>query len=197
MRLALWALVLLISPLAVGRAAAGDKGTADPDDVKLVQLFLKTPTSDLPQEAVPHFLEIDPESLPKKLQEPYKGKRLELYTLKQMSDNKRQKGMIRSPSPTCDVVGEAKSQDIRALLMAGYVEIEGDDVACLMKKTHCTEHGLMCEFSLQIVEQKKKGRRYFLYGNDPLMIFLAECRPGAEKHGNSNFFSAMKPSCTE
>lgn len=181
------------------KPSAADAGTADADDVKLVRLFLKLPTADLPEEAVPHFLEIDPETLPKKLREPYKGKRLELYTLKQMADNKK-KGLIRSPDPACEQVQQAKSQDIAALRLAHYEEISVQDELCLEKQTHCTERGMMCEFSLQIVDEKKKKgklRHYFLYPGDPLAVLLIPCRPGTKVGGNSNFFSAMKPSCTD
>lgn len=198
MRRALLA-ALTLAALAAGLARAADPApAADPDDIKLVRLFLKTPTADLPQEAIPHFLAIDPDTLPKSLRERFLGKRLELYSLKQIADNKP-KGMIRSPAPECDVVQQAKSQDLAALRLAGYEEITADDERCLMKFTHCTERGLMCEFSLQVVdEHRKKGptlRHYFLFPNDPMQSVLVTCRPGYTP--DNNFFSAMKPSCTE
>jgi hypothetical protein len=185
--------------LVAAPVLAADKSKADADEIKLVETFLKLPTDELPDAGVAKFVSIDPDTLPKKLRPRFVAKRLELYTLKQMADNKK-RGLLRSPEPSCEMVQNAKSTDMRALRMAGYAEISGDDERCLMKETQCTERGLMCEFSLQIVDEVVKGeklRHYFLYPNDPLSTLLIPCRPGSKVGGNNEFFSSMKPRCTQ
>ena len=175
-------------------ARAGD---ADKDTVKMVEYFLKAPVSDLPAGHIDEFLNIDPETLPKKLRERFKGKRLELYTLRRLSASKK-KGTYRTPEPDCEAPKEGKSNDVGALKMAGYVELFEEDLICIEKETHCTPHDLMCEFTLQIfveVKGKKKLSRFFMHENDVMMGVVAGCRGKSGAGQQTNFFGVMKPLC--
>jgi hypothetical protein len=186
-----WLLALFLA----GPAPAAD---ADKATLKMVEFFIKAPVSELPPDHIEEFLAVDPDTLPKKLREPYKGKRLELYTLKQLSAGKK-KGFFRMPEQDCAIPKDAKSNDIKALKFAGYEEIPEDEKDCVEKITHCNEHQLMCEFTLQIVietvgkKKKERVRHIFLHQNDPLMAVVAQCRAGVG--GQTNFFGTLKPSC--
>lgn len=192
--------LILSALLAVPGAvlAADDKPAATPDQIKMVEFFVKAPASDLPAGHIDEFLAIEPDSLPKKLQQPFKAKRLELYTLKQLSAGKK-KGVFRMPQADCDIPRDAKSNDLKALGMAGYAEITDDEENCVVKISHCTERDMMCEFTLQIVietvgKKKQRVRHLLLHQNDPLQAIVAECRAGVG--GQTNFFGALKPSCS-
>lgn len=170
---------------------------ADPEMVKIVEKFLNTPTADLPPSAVPPFLAVDPESLPKKLRDKARARRLELHTLKQLAAGKR-KGSVRIPDADCEVPQEAKSGQSGLMAGAGFEEITEAEEVCVMEKTKCTERDMLCEFSLQIVLEragKRVRRRYFLHQNDPLMAVVAGCR-GSGVGGQTKFFGRGGPICS-
>ncbi len=173
------------------------KTPASPEIVKSVEEFVKAPVSDLPPDSIEGFLRVDPETLPKKLQGPYQARRLELYTLKQLVENKK-KGMIRMMDKTCDVPQETKADSSGVYKAAGFGEITPDDVACAVDRTHCSEQELMCEFTLrETIDVDKKGKKkyhFFLNPNDPLMAIVTACRNNSG--GQTNFFGAMTPTCT-
>jgi len=193
------ALVLLVFPAVGAPAPAGV--AADTETVKFVQYFVSIPTSELKAEWIEHFLAVDPETLPKKLRRPYKAKRLELYTLKQLSDS-RKKGLLVKTADDCSIPKEAKSQDIALLQWVGYQEIFEDEEQYLIDKTQCSQKQQMCEFTLQIIIEKKPGskfvkKRYFMHGKDPLMALVSERRAIGE-HRNTNFFGiGAFPSCLQ
>ena len=69
-----------------------------------------------------------------------------------------------------------------------------------MKSTKCTEHDLMCEFTLRIIiekykvgKKKFKRRRLFLHGKDPLMALVGRYRQGGK--GPNKFFGVGGPTC--
>lgn len=152
----------------------------DPDTLEMVKSFLKTPTENLPAEHIPRFLEVDPKSLPKKLRRPFEAKCVELYSLRQVAaGNKR--GGWRTPEENCEVVKEGRSNSAGILILAGFLEISEDEELWLMKETNCTEHDLMCEFTLQVVAEKagKKAparRRLFLHQRDPVFALISQYR---------------------
>jgi hypothetical protein len=194
--------LMLILGLAHPALAADDAkapAPADADTVKMVEFFIKAPVSDLPADHIQDFMDVNPDSLPKKLVEPFKGKRLELYTLKQEAAGKK-RGVYRMPEKDCEITKDAKSDDLAALKIAGYQEITDDEEKCVEEHTKCTEHDMLCEFSLQIavetvVKKNKKTRirHLFLHQNDVLMAVVAECR--ADVGAATNFFGTMKPAC--
>jgi hypothetical protein len=176
--------------LAGGREEAKDK-------VALVQAVLKTPTAELLPDLIPEFLAVDPAVLPPKLRRPFAAKRLELYTLKQIADG-RKKGGVRMPEADCSIPKEAKGDSIGVLKMAGYEEISDEEEKFVEKETKCTEHDLMCEFSLQIVmERMGKAQEtrhyYFLHTRDPLFGVVAQYRQGHS--GQTHFFGLGVPVC--
>ena len=172
---------------------------ADKDTLAMVETFLKLPTQNLPPEHIPRFLAVEPSALPKKIRTAFEAKRLELYTLKQMTDGKK-KGSVRMPEKDCAVPRDAKSDSVKLLLMAGYLEIGQEEESFVMDETRCTERALMCEFSLQIVAGKagRKGaarRRLFLHAKDPLFGLISEYREVGRRR-QTNFFGEGHAVCS-
>lgn len=196
--------LILLAALAASTAPAA--APASTETVHLVELFLKAPIDQLPPESLERLLGLDPESLPKKLRRPYQARSLEIQSLKHMADRKK-KGSVLTPEDKCEVPKPAKSQDVKVLMGAGYQEITDEEERWLTQKTRCTEHDMLCEFTLQILDEqrgtgKKKTveRRYFLYCRgascDPLMILVGVHRAGA-KAPQSNFFGVQSsPICS-
>ena len=172
----------------------------DHDTLKMVEVFVQTPVADLPSEHIDEFLAVDAGTLPKKLREPYQRRKLELMTLKQLSHAKK-KGILIASDDKCEIPHEAKSGEIKMLKYVGYQEIAVDEKEWVEKKTKCTEHQMLCDFTLQIVDEKKRPprRRYFLYCKsaacDPLYVLIGTYR--AKIRGESTkFFGSGGPSCT-
>ncbi|MCX5797253.1 MAG: hypothetical protein NTY77_17315 [Elusimicrobia bacterium] len=197
--------LLLAAVLVLPWAAPARAADADTDTVEMVEAFLKMPTAELPPEHIPRFLAVDPAALPKKLRRPYEARRLELYTLKQLGQT-RKKGNIITPEDHCEAPKDAKSQDISLLMKVGYVEITEEEKDWLTHRTHCTEQDMLCEFTLQILDEKvgsgpkaRKRRRYFLFcgaGCDPLMVLVGVYRARV-KDPNTNFFgTGAGPVCS-
>ena len=196
---------LLILCLPAAARAAGEAtppakaGTpAAKDTVELVQAFLDTPTTELPPDFIPEFLAVNPDVLPKKLQQPFLAKRLELYTLKQIVGGKK-KGVVRMPEENCSIVKEAKGDSAGVLQMAGFEPITEDEELWLMKQTKCTEHDLMCEFTLQVVIAKTKKTGYarkflFLHPKDPIFALVEQYRQ-VGRIKQTNFFGIGTPMC--
>lgn len=188
------ALALLVLLAAPGLRAAGNSAQ---DDVQLVEAVLSRDTSDLPSSVINAFMGVNLETIPKKLQKKAKAKRVELHTLKRLGVDKK-RGLLRWPEKDCSIPVDSKSNEADVLILAGYTEVDGGDVRCVMDRTKCSERALMCEFSLNIVvEEKVKGRkkwRFFFHPSDPIMVIVAACRKGTSSTG-SNFFSAAAPQC--
>ncbi len=179
--------------------AADAPAVVDKDTLAMVQAFLKVPTQNLPAEHVEQFLAVDPDSLPKKLRTPFRAKRLELYTFKQMADGKR-KGDVRMPEKECGIPADAKSNSAKILMLAGYAEISEAEEKFVTDETHCSERALMCEFSLQIVVEKvgRKGaayRRLFLHTKDPLFGLVGQYRDVGRVR-QTHFFGEGHAVCT-
>lgn len=193
----LFFILLIFSSPATARAVKASSET-----VHLVELFLKTPIPDLPPESINPFLAIAEDSLPKKLRRRFSSRKIELYSLMQLSKGKK-RGNFRVMDEKCEAPQQASSADIGLLMDSGYVEISPDEESYLTQKTKCTELDMLCEFSLQIrdeavvVRRKKQvRRRYFLYCSsacDPLMALVAVYR----EHGkdNSTQFFGIGPTC--
>jgi hypothetical protein len=191
------ALILaLLLAAAPARAMEASKDTVD-----MVQAFLKLPIDQLPVEHIDEFIAVDPESLPKKLRTPFKARRLELYTLKQLHKRKKY-GTIIASDEACAVPHEAKSGEVGLLRMVGYQEIDEEEKQWLEDKTKCTERDMLCEFTLQIVDEtvkKKRVRHYYLYCKgaacDALFVLVGTRRAGV-KAKQTNFFGSGSPVCT-
>ena len=172
-------------------------GALDAETEKEVPRFVKMDVGDMTPGYIEHMLKVDAKDVPEKLRKKFEAKKLELYTMKQLGEGKR-KGTIRMPEKDCAALSESKSQDIKALLMVGYTEVFDHEIVYLQKNTRCTERQMMCEFSLQIVLEKKAKfteKRYFLHAKDPLMALVSQYR---EKGGSrdTNFFGGgIFPTC--
>lgn len=185
-------------------AAPADMGTADADTMKLVETFLSRPTAELPPEAVPPFLAVDPATLPARLREKYRAKRYELLALKKTLEG-RQKPPLRrlgkEEKAACDIKRESP-QFLALMKQTGFAPITEDEEAFVMEKTKCSECELQEEFSLQIVDvlSAKKGQpatRYLLLiDNDPLWALVGLYRQGRTNTTGTSFFGiGMQPAC--
>jgi len=193
-------LFLLWAALLPGAAAA----PADTDTVKMVEFFIKAPVESLPADHIDEFLAVDSDFLPQKMRVKFKAKKLELYTLKQLAHRKKY-GTIISAEETCEVPHEAKSGEIDLLKMVGYQEITEDEEQWVQQKTKCSERKMLCEFTLQIVDEnvgtknrKKVRRRYFLYCKnacDPLYVLVGAHRAQADGK-QTDFYGVGSPVCT-
>jgi hypothetical protein len=193
-------LFLLWAALLPGAAAA----PADTDTVKMVEFFIKAPVESLPADHIDEFLAVDSDFLPQKMRVKFKAKKLELYTLKQLAHRKKYVTII-SAEETCEVPHEAKSGEIDLLKMVGYQEITEDEEQWVQQKTKCSERKMLCEFTLQIVDEnvgtknrKKVRRRYFLYCKnacDPLYVLVGAHRAQADGK-QTDFYGVGSPVCT-
>lgn len=192
----------LLGVLSGAPAAAPVKTEkADPDIIRLVKLFIETPTSDLPIEAIDQFLSVDSSTLPRELRKPFSAKKLELMTLKHMADTQKG-GNTRSYNGDCAPPPGTKENELAILRFGGFwSEISEEEEGYLMKRTSCTEQELLCEFSLQIAlapAKKKNGKRrrhYFLHPKDPLMAYVGEYRAGSEAMPTNFFGSGGSITC--
>lgn len=174
------------------------------ETLDMVKFFIRTPVEKLPPDYIEGFLKVSPDELPHRLRNKFKGKRLELLTLKHLNKMKK-RGFIRRVKADCEPEGGSKSTDIMSLKLAGYQEITEDEEEFLIRRTECTEMELMCEFSLAIgleevkikrrrrrkggadVEKTKTVRHLFIHGNDPLLVILDEYR-SHRKERQTKFF---------
>ncbi len=168
--------------------------------VNMVRYFLKTPTGELPPDAIPDFLDVDPSRLPAKLREPYDAKRRELLALKNISDGKSKPYLrLSDEEPKRDCPGPQRMKNPELLLQAGFIEIQEHEEKRVMVDTRCTECELQSEFTLNIVETApKKGRppelRYFIQSNDPLAVLVGGYRSGVAP-SSSPFGIGGSPKC--
>jgi hypothetical protein len=174
---------------------------ASSDTVRMVELFLKAPTADLPPDAVPSFMAVDPASLPKRLRGSYLAKRAELDALKRLAQGGK-KGYFRRMGSDKKAVCDKEQRDPTGnlpgyLARLGFITITEDDLLCLMQKTKCNECELQEEFSLTsiIVPSRDKGkgkpkdeRKLLLHPLDPLNAIVGVCREGKQKVGGTDFF---------
>jgi hypothetical protein len=193
------ALLLLTMSLLAGAAEPSSTPAGlDADTLAMVKTFLRTPTDQLPVEFIPRFLAVDPAALSVGLRQGFMAKRVELYTLKQISEGKK-KGTVRMPAEDCSIPKGAKGPTVGILKMAGYVEITEDEERWLMDKTHCTERDLMCEFTLQVIAAKaakrNQAQRFLLINShDPIFAMIAQYR-GQGHYRQTAFFGVGTPTC--
>lgn len=187
----------LVVALATAKpcSAALDAQTANE-----IPRFVKLDVASMTPEYIQHMLSVDPADVPAKYRKAFDAKRLELYTMKQLGEGER-KGTIRMPDKDCSIPKEAKTGDVKILIMAGYLEIYDNEEAYLISNTHCTERQMMCEFSLQVVHEHVAGKkevrtRYFLNSKDPLMALVTELRERGGNHDTPFFGRSPFPQCS-
>ncbi|MBI5623179.1 MAG: hypothetical protein HY924_05305 [Elusimicrobia bacterium] len=205
MRSALLA-ALLCCGLAGTAPAAGraNPKTADPETLKLVELFLKTSVPELPPESVPYFLAVDTATLPDRLLHRFLAKRIELLALKRLSDS-RAKGSLKragmDPETTCGNPDILTPRALAFLKQMGFNEYKDVEVAYLMKETNCTECELRSEFTLTVVQvpakdkRKKASVKYLFRDDDPIIALLAHYYSGTKNRNTSFFGIGSSPKC--
>lgn len=196
-----FASLLLGAALSLGARAAAP--SLDPESAKLVNLFLKTPTAELPPERVPDFLAVDVSKVPAKQKDKFEAKRFELLALKKNADGKYKPPMRLLGKDAvgggCEPPREMSS--ISLLLQTGFERITQDEEEWLMQETKCTECELRTEFSLTLVStppKKKDGKRqlhYLLHSMDPIMTLLAKYRSGDKSTSTAFFGIGTGPKC--
>jgi hypothetical protein len=159
---------------------------ADAETTKLVEYFLKTPTSQADTKLVASFLAVDPAQLPERLRAKTRGKQLEIRTLIHLHDTKKKGNWLR-PAEGCTLEKFIfPLKDAPVYLMAGYEYITEEQESYVKNRTSCEEQEQGCQFSLIILFDKGKPRRLLLYPSDPLNAVIAEMKNG--KGGQTNFF---------
>ncbi|MFC1679405.1 hypothetical protein ACFL2T_04270 [Elusimicrobiota bacterium] len=187
-----------------GKESSG-RAAASKDTVAMVEFFIKADTASLPPEIVPEFMEVDPKTLPRRLQDKCRAKQAEFSALQRVAAGKMKPPLRRlgvKEEAKCDM-REESAYYVKTLKSMGFAEITSDEEGYLMEKTKCTECELQEEFSLMIVlvpSKKKKElptRHLLLQGTDPLWALVGRYRQG--KTGNTTgtaFFGiGMHPAC--
>lgn len=187
------ALILLLA----GPVLAAESGPDEATRIKIAEYMLKTPLDEANPTLVSGFMKLDPESLPKKLRDKTRAKQMEIDAVVKIHKGKK-KGPFRFPAACQTKIYEGPEGMRLMKMIMGNVEIDSDEEEYLELKGNCTEEQLMCEFSLNIVIMRTKGKpprkHYFLMESDPLMAWVAEKRGGGASAGNQ-YFQEMKPSC--
>jgi len=190
-----------VHALALAVLLLGAPARADDDDPQFVEAFLKVEISRLPPEQIDRFVALDPAALPAKLREPFKARRLELRSLRDVAAGKK-KGMWRMPDAKCEVPHDSDAGELTVVQRAGYVEITEEEKEWVSEKTKCTERDMLCEFTLKELDfktkDKKTKRRYFLYCRascDPLMVLIGNYRSKVDD-SQSHFFGLAGPTCS-
>lgn len=182
----------------VGFAAAAEpEGPDEATRIKMVEYMFKTPMNEADPLVVSAFMKLDTQTLPKKLRDKAHAKQLEVDVVVKMHKGNK-KGPYRVPA-ACVIKTYEGPEGMRIMgMIMGNEEIEGDEEEYIERKTNCTESQLLCEFSLNIVLIKRKGKpslkHYFLMSSDPLMALVASKRAGASAGGNK-YFGETPPSC--
>ncbi|MBI5882774.1 MAG: hypothetical protein HZB91_06690 [Elusimicrobia bacterium] len=196
-------MALLAGPAPAASSTKG-KPKADPETVRLVELFLKTPVQDLPPESVPYFLEVATAALPGRLLHLFLAKRIELLALKRLSESKNKGSLKRptqEPQTTCSDPDVLTPQAFSFLKKMGFNEYKDVEVAFLMKETNCTMCELRSEFTLTVVQipgkdkKKKDPVRFLFRDDDPIIALLAHYYSGTTNRNTSFFGIGASPKC--
>ncbi|MBI3297596.1 MAG: hypothetical protein HYZ75_05500 [Elusimicrobia bacterium] len=185
---------LLVCLLAAPAAAA--PASVD-EEQKLVDYFLKTPTSDLNPQLINRFMALDMERVPEAKRPGVSAKRLELNALRKSMESKTKPPIRRAglePPKSCDAE-EGDEKLPQTMKSVGFEPITEDESHMLQGKTKCSECELVLEFTMTRVivkaDPKKKKpamKHLFLHGKDPLMALVSQYRQGSK--GGTNFFGA-------
>ena len=199
--------------------AAGNAGTADKDTVKLVELFAKTPTADLPPEAIPAYMEIDADTLPDKtisyidfngktvkakMKVAYGAKKEELLALRRLAEGKRKPPIRRLglDDPKCGEPPQGTEQMVGMWHFAGFSEADEQDVDWVSAETHCSTCELETEFTLKRMawtnppkaDKRYPPIRFFFHEKDPIWVLIVAHHTGKNPFGTA-FFGVGKPTC--
>lgn len=185
--------------LAPWLSAAAPPKTADKSTVHFVEVFLGTPTTNLTPDSVVFFMSLDIKTLPNRLQEPSRARRSELLALKKISDGKKKPPIRRLglDAPRCEDPMEGTPRLLKALELAGFVEVKEEDVKAAQEETHCSECELETEFTLirvsmdeKVGKTTRKKIHFFFYGGDPIFIFIRAHQSGQPVTTGTAFFGS-------
>ncbi|MEI8190875.1 MAG: hypothetical protein WCI75_14265 [candidate division NC10 bacterium] len=161
------------------------------NQLMFVQQMLRTPLQSLSQRQINRFLyRVAPSALPADVQQTYFQKR----------DAIMGAGLHRSfqaeeePRPKRAPKSEGRENSAKALLAAGYEEIDSGEAAWLSRQTKCTQAQLEEHATLKVVVEmgrdKKKALRYFLHSKDPFFAAVANYRAGHKEIGGTRLFGS-------
>ena len=167
--------------------------------LKLVEYILKTRTDSVDPSLVAPFMRIDTATLPKKMRNKALAKQIEIESFVKIRKGEKQ-GPFRYPSQACVPKRYGPEGVAIMAMIPGNMEIETNEEDYLEKRSQCSENQLICEFTLNVVVIPRPGKpalkRYYLYGNDPLMAWVAEYR-GRGAIMPTNYFQTLKPTCQQ
>jgi hypothetical protein len=171
--------------------AAAAPAEADATTLQVVDVVLKTPTSDVDPRLIDPFMAVKPESLPKKLRLKVQEKQIEISTLIRLHDTKK-KGTLIQPAEGCDEKSFVLPLSQKGIYQAiQFVDVNEDELKYVMDTTKCTEVDLGCRFSLKIFYTKPKPRALMFHENDPIMALVAASHGG----GTGTHFFGMGLTC--
>ncbi|MBI5242379.1 MAG: hypothetical protein HY922_01690 [Elusimicrobia bacterium] len=182
-------LLLAVSfALPLRSAAAASEGD-NASQAAFVQQVLRTPLERLSQEQINRFLyRVAPRNLPAQAQQAYFQKRDSIMA----AGLHRSFQMDEEPEPRKPSKPAAKENSAKALLAAGYKEIDSAELAWLNKQTKCSTAQLEEHSTLKIVVEmgrdKKKTLRYFLHSTDPFFAAVANYRTGRKDIRGTRLF---------
>lgn len=186
--------VFFLFPGAYAQAPQGQ----DAEAAAFVQQILRTPPQKLSQAQVSRFLyRVQPAALPPELQQAYFQRRdvimgAGLHRKFQAEEEPQAK---KKPKP------QPPANTAKALLAAGYEEIDSAEFGWLSRETKCTQAQLEEHTTLKVVvelgKDKKKTLRYFLQPKDPLFAAVANYRKGHKDLRGTRLFGTKSSSlCT-
>lgn len=212
-------LFLILVAASSAAYADGKAGTADKDTVHLVEMFIKTDTADLPPEAIPAYMEVDPDTLPDKMVQytdfngkmvktkmkvAYGAKKEELLALKRLAEGKRKPPIRRLglEDPKCGEPPQGTDQMVGMWKFAGFDEADEQDVDWVSEETHCSQCELETEFTLRKMAwtnppkapKKYPPVRFFFHEKDPIWVLIVAHHTGKNPFGTA-FFGVGKPAC--
>ena len=166
--------------------------SADTTTLRIVEVVLKAPTTDIDPRLIGPFMAVDAQSLPRKLRRKTQAKQIEISTLLKLHDTKKAGNFVQ-PLEGCSEKNFVLPLEQAGLYATiGYEEINEDELKYVMDKTTCKEIDLGCRFSLKIFFKTGKDRRLMFYASDPIMALVAESRG---KGGNGTRFFGVGITC--
>jgi hypothetical protein len=179
---------LLLSSALLTSAAYGQQSQKDTEEAVFVQGVLRTSPDKLSQAQINRFLyRIPPSKLPSELQGAYFQKRDAI-----MGAGLHRKFQVDEEPQAKKAVKPANPNTAKALLAAGYEEIDTAELNWLSRETKCNQAQLEEHSTLKIVielgRDKKKSLRYFLQPKDPFFAAVANYRKGHKDIRGSRVF---------
>lgn len=195
---------MLTIALALALGLSGSAGAAAPipdeqTKIKIAEYMIKVRPDEADPKLVAGFMDIDVQTLPKRLREKAKAKQIQIDAIVRIHKGRR-KGSTRIVPASCQPKRYYGDEGLRVMrLVGGGEEIAPEEEDYIERKTNCSEDQLICEFSLNVVVYPREGKppmkRYFLMSADPLMALVAEQRAGFGPSKQPRYFQEALPTC--